>query len=139
MQFIVPQFIDIEPKILGPINPRQFVILIIVGFLVFVTYKLTTFINFIFLSGFYVTVGMVLAFAKVNGRPIHWFFIALLQTTKRPKLRIWAKEVLSTKIVEFKEKKKITPPLAPRQLLPKAKLSDLSLLVDTGGAYREEE
>jgi len=140
MQFIVPQFIDIEPKIIGPITPRQFVTFIIVGFLIFVTYKLANFITFIFLFVIYVTVGAILAFARVNGRPIHWFFITLLQTAKKPKIRIWMKEAVATKIIEFKEKKKVQLSLAkPRRELPKAKLSDLSLLVDTGGAYREEE
>ncbi len=139
MQFIVPQFIDIEPKIIGPITPRQFIIFIIVGFFVFVTYKLTTIINFILLSTFYITVGFVFAFAKVNGRPIHWFLISLLQTAKKSKLRVWAKEVLSIKTIDFKEKRKVAAlPAAPRRVLPKGRLSDLALTVDTGGAYREE-
>lgn len=140
MQFIVPQFIDIEPKIIGPISPRQFVTFIIVGFLVFVTYKLANFLHFVILSIFYITIGAILAFAKVNGRPIHWFIIALVQTAKRPKLRVWLKEILPSKIIELKEKKKVVPsPIRPRYELPKAKLSDLALLVDTGGAYRENE
>jgi hypothetical protein len=139
MQFIVPQFIDIEPKIIGPITPRQFVTFIVVGFLVFVTYKLANFVYFILLSIFYITVGVILAFAKVNGRPIHWFIIALLQTAKKPKIRIWRKEVLQEKVISFKEKKTTPLPAGPKRQLPKTKLSDLSLLVDTGGVYREEE
>ena len=42
-RFIVPQFIDAEDKILGPITVRQFIIMIVGGLLIFAAYKLADF------------------------------------------------------------------------------------------------
>ena len=39
-QFVVPQFIDVEDKIFGPVTTRQFVILLVAGLVLFVASKL---------------------------------------------------------------------------------------------------
>jgi hypothetical protein len=138
MQFVVPQFIDIEPKIIGPLGVRQFIILIVTGGLIFVAYKICDFSLFLIIGVFLFAAGGTLAFMKVNGRPIHYFFLNILQTAKKPKLRIWRKEFILEKELKIKEKIEIPPPPVPRKILSTAHLSDLSLLVDTGGMYREE-
>ena len=38
-QFVVPQFIEVEDKILGPITVRQFLIMLIAGILIFIVYR----------------------------------------------------------------------------------------------------
>ena len=138
MQFVVPQFIDIEPKIFGPITPRQFIILIITGGLIFVTYKACDFSLFILIAVVLFVIGGTLAFMKINGRPIHYFFLNLFQTFKKPNLRIWRKEFILEKELRVKEKKEIPPIEVPRKPLLTTRLSEISLLVDTGGMYREE-
>lgn len=138
MQFVVPQFIDIEPKVFGPITPRQFIILIVTGGLIFVAYKLSDFSLFILEAVVLFAIGGTLAFLKVNGRPIHYFLLNLIQTLKKPNLRIWRKEFILEKELKIKEKKEVGPIIAPRKPLPISRLSEISLLVDTGGTYREE-
>ena len=77
------------------------------------------------------------AFLKINGRPFHYFLLNLIQTLRRPSLKIWNKEVYFDEIA--KEKKTPTPKyIPPKQHLSATRLSELSLVVDTGGAYREE-
>jgi len=139
MQFVVPQFIDIEPKIIGPLGVRQFITLIVTGGLIFVAYKTCDFALFIIIAIILLASGGTLAFMKVNGRPIYYLFLDILQTTKKPKLRVWRKEFILEKEIKIKEKIELPPPPAvPRKTLSTARLSDLSLLVDTGGMYREE-
>jgi len=140
MQFIVPQFIDLEPKIIGPITPRQFIILITTFGLIFVCYKLTDFGLFIIEAIVLFVLGGTLAFFKVNGRPIHYFLLNLFETFKKPNIRIWRKEYIPVAEKEFRERgKKIEKLVVPRKPLSTAKLSQISLLVDTGGKYEEEE
>ena len=140
MRFVVPQFIDIEPKIIGPITPRQFIIIIIGGGLTFLCYKLFSFWVFIIATFlFIVPVFGAFAFVKFNGRPFHYFILSIIQSVKRPSLRIWRKEYIPEKEAVLPKDKKISEPIVTRKPLPAGRLSTLSLQVDTGGKFVEEE
>jgi len=140
MQFIVPQFIDVETKIIGPITPKQFIILIVTAGLIFLSYKLADFTLFIIEAIFLFSIGIILGFVKINGQPVYFFLISLIQLFKKPNTRVWKREKMV--ILEKKIKKKkgeIEEIIIPRRTLSSSKLSELSLLVDTGGRYEEEE
>ena len=138
MRFVVPQFIDIEPKIMGPVSLRQFLILLATGGLIFVCYKLADFTLFLIETVVLFALGGIIAFFKVNGQPVHFFLLNFLQSAKRPKLRVWhkegreVKEVILPEKIEKKEEEIVRPSLSSKRL------SEISLIVDTGGAYREE-
>ena len=138
MQFIVPQFIDIETKIIGPITPRQFIILIVTAGLIFICYKLADFALFIIEAVFLFIIGGVLAFFKINGRPIHYFLLNLIQTMRKPGVRVWRKEFIPIVEKKFKEKDKKEEKIVVRKPLSSSRLSQAALLVDTGGRYEEE-
>src|SRR4030042_3733526 len=88
-QFVVPQFIDVEDKIFGPITARQFVILLVATLIIFVTYKLSDITLFIFLTLIIGGLALVFAFVKVNGQAFHYVILSMIQTLRRPSLRIW--------------------------------------------------
>ena len=139
MQFIVPQFIAVETKIIGPITPKQFVILIVMAGLIFLSYKLADFTLFILEAVFLFALGITLGFVKVNSQPVYYFLLSLIQVFKKPNIRVWKREKMV--IIEKKIKKKkgeIEEIIAPRRVLSSSKLSEISLLVDTGGRYEEE-
>ena len=140
-QFVVPQFIDVEDKIFGPITTRQFIILITGGLLIFISYKLADIALFIFLLAFLGGLTLVLAFVKINGQPFHYFLLNLLQTVKRPSRRIWVKKFSSAELKEFSESGKVII-VEPVQEIPRMsynRIRDLSLIVNTGGYYHPEE
>jgi len=139
MKFVVPQFIDIEPKIIGPVTPRQFLILVVTGGAIFVAYKLSDFSLFIVEAVFILALGGIVAFLKINGLPLHYFILNISQTIRKPMLRIWRKDFILVRELQLKEKHKVAPPPIPRKSLSIARLSNLSLLVDTGGMFREQE
>lgn len=140
-QFVVPQFIDVEDKILGPITVRQFSILLVTGLLVALTYRLADFVLFIFLGLIELGIGIVFSFVKINGQPFHYFILNMLQTSLRPALRVWNKELTRTEVSALIK----TPPPPPpkskskKEKLTTSKLSELSLVVNTGGAYQPEK
>jgi hypothetical protein len=141
-QFIVPQFIDVEDKILGPITTRQFVLMLVGTLITFIFYKLFTFWTFAGLGALNIGTVAIFAFAKINGRPIHFFLLNFLQTQKRARLRIWNREsyVYAVKVVsELKEEKKVSLSIAPREPITGSRLSDLTLVINTGGVYGGEE
>ncbi|MCD4706025.1 PrgI family protein [bacterium] len=140
-QFVVPQFIDIENKILGPITIRQFILLMGALLLSTVFYKFVDFIIFILLSALMFGIASIFAFTRVNGRPIHYFLLNFIQTSIRPKRRVWCKDFgideFRARIAEKKNKDEKVVLFHPK-ILKKSKLSKLSLIVDTGGRYQGE-
>lgn len=138
MRFVTPQFIDIEPKIIGPITARQFIIIVIGGGLIFISYKIFDLTVFILITLLFL-LPLVLAFAflNVNGRPFHFFILSFIQTSRRPGLRIWRKEILVVKELELKKEKKESEQIMVRKRLPASKLSQIALQVDTGGKFNE--
>lgn len=138
MQYVIPQFIDVEDKIIGPIAVRQFIIIIITALACFLFYKLFDFWLFILLAILTVAIGGALAFLKVNGRPFHYFILNLFATSKKPKLRVWQKIVSSEDLKQAEEKKDIIVPIPAKKPMVRSRLAELALIVDTGGLYEAD-
>ena len=92
MQFNVPQFIEVEDKIIGPFTLKQF--LYIGGgagllFIIWFFLKLGLFIAIAIPVGLFCG---ALAFYKVNGRPFISFLGSLIKYLRKPKLYLWRKK-----------------------------------------------
>lgn len=137
-QFTVPQFIDVEDKVIGFITTRQFIILLGGGIFLGIAYKIFDFSLFLVIALFTAAVVAPFAFVKINGRPFHFFVINLVETTFRPHLRIWREES-SREIIEYtaSPKKEKAEKMAAKSYT-RSRLAELSLIVDTGGMYRGE-
>lgn len=140
-QFIVPQFIEVEDKILGPITVRQFVIMLVDFGMVFLFFKIFDFALFVLAGLPMLGIGFALAFIKINGQPFHFFLLNFAQTLRRPKLRIWDKNISDAELRFYTQRVEAKlPPSPPRKpLLEASKLAELSLVVNTGGVYKPEE
>lgn len=140
-QFVVPQFIDVEDKIFGPVTSRQFVILLVAGLFLFLAFKLADTTLFIFFLATFGSSALILAFVKINGQSFHYFLLNLFQTLRRPSRRIWYKSEIKQELEELRKSggtevmEKI--PEIPR--LSYNRIRDLSLAVNTGGYYKPEE
>lgn len=140
-QFVVPQFIDVEDKIIGPITTRQFIMGVVIALFLFLAYRFADIALFIveavLLLGFYVLV----AFVKVNGQPFYYFILHIMRSLRRPSLRVWDKEDTFLRIQAAADQDAVSAIALPvqRKKFVEQELSSLSLLVDTGGRYRPEE
>lgn len=139
-QFVVPQFIDAEDKILGPITGRQFLIMLVDIFLILPWYKLVSFAWFLVIAIPTFIIGVVVAFARINGQAFHFFFLNLVQTFRKPQLRVWDKNLTDAELrAHTKSVAPPPPPPAVRKAAASAsKLSELALVVNTGGVYKPE-
>lgn len=140
-QFVVPQFIDVEDKIIGPVTTRQFVILLTAALIIFVAYKLSDTALFIFLLCLIGGSALILAFVKINGQPFHYFLLNIFQTLRRPSLRIWDRRYSDAELKSIQELHKL-PVMAKKQIAPqisRSRIRQLSLAVNTGGYYGPEE
>ena len=141
-QFVVPQFLDVEAKIIGPVTGRQFVIMLVVLFVDFLIFRIISkMIISIPLLVIVLAFGSAFAFAKVNGQPFHYIFLNMIQTFRRPMLRVWDKTMTDAELKEYMKK---APEEKKKEIIPKkralgsSRLSELSLIVNTGGAYHPE-
>lgn len=138
-QFVVPQFIEVEDKIFGPVTVRQFLILLGAGLVCFVAYRYADFALFVITLISVGGLSLVFAFVKINGQTFHYFILNIIQTTRRPGLRVWRKSCdkeeldylrkLKPEEIEVKEAKKPTK---------SARMRDLALIVNTGGFYNPD-
>jgi hypothetical protein len=140
-KYTVPQFIDVEDKILGPLTTRQFLIMLVTAGVMFILYKLLDFGAFLAFGLPTFIFGGVLAFFRVNGQPFHFFLLNLVQTARRPMLRVWDKAYTDSELLSIIR----TPPPPPppprirKEPLAATKLTELSLIVNTGGVYNPED
>ncbi|MBU2235905.1 PrgI family protein [Patescibacteria group bacterium] len=140
MRFVVPQFIEVEDKIIGPVSVRQFVIFLVAFAIIFILYNIMSFIMFLFAGIFVFGLAGVTAFARVNGQPFHYFVLNILYTIRKPKLKVWNKEIVHDRSAKSHKKFIKTAVVAPpKKMATSSKLTRLSLVVDTGGAFKEEE
>lgn len=137
-QVVVPQFIDVEDKIIGPVTVRQFIEMVVGGLVILLFYQLFIFPVFVGLSLLVMGLTLVIAFVKINGQPFHLFLLNFFQTLKSPKLKVWKKIFLEAELKEEKIKETTTPLPLLRQPIPPSKISEIALMVDTGGIYRGE-
>lgn len=93
MRFQVPQFIEVEDKIFGPLTLKQFLYLAGSLGMAFVAYSL---IGNIFISIFLiipiVALGLGLAFYKINNKPFIFVLEAAVKYYVGDKLYIWRKK-----------------------------------------------
>lgn len=140
-QFVVPQFIDVEDKIFGPITTRQFLILLAAGIIIFIAYRYADTALFALIAAVVGGGAVVFSFVKVNGQVFHLFLLNVLQTIKNPSLRIWNKN-FSKKELEYYRKQTFAAEVSDevqKKTVHKRHIRDLSLVVNTGGYYRPED
>jgi len=140
-QFVVPQFLDVEAKIIGPITARQFIIMLATLLIEFIIYRV--FLNLIIVIGLGLPVlaaGLAFSFAKVNGQPFHFIVINVIQTIRKPGRRVWDKTLSDADLRVYLRKEALPEPIVIPQKAPleQSRLSELSLVVNTGGVYESE-
>jgi len=92
MQFNVPQFIDIEDKVVGPLSLKQFGYLAACGAVLFMLYRFVNFTVFIIVAIPTVIFALAAVFLKINGRPFLKVFGASIAYFIKPKIFVWKRK-----------------------------------------------
>lgn len=113
----VPQFIDMEAKIIGPLTLRQFLFIAAGGGLIFG-------LSFILQTGLLIIVGLfiaalsiALAFVKINEQPLYKVIINAFKFYISPRLYTWKRQPKS---------KELTKPIKPIVEKPKTQQKRLT-------------
>ncbi len=127
MKFQVPQFIEIEDKIFGPLTLKQFIYLAGGAGLSYVIYATLYIYIALPIIAIVITFSLALAFYKINNKPFILVLESAVKYSLGNKLYIWKKEdrkVISEKNKETSEPSVFIPKLSD------SKLKDLTWSLD---------
>lgn len=137
-QFQVPQFIEVEDKIFGPLTTKQFFYLLGGGGLTFlIWFFVNNYFFTIILAAPIIALAAALAFLKVNGRPFIDLVSNFFTYVLKPRLYLWQKSKEPNLTADELEK-----PARTGLIIPKAnqnKLSDLAWSLDVMQNVRKKE
>jgi hypothetical protein len=122
MRYQVPQFIEIEDKVVGPFTIKQFIYIVGGAGLSFVLYSFLPIYIAILIIVPVEALSLALAFYKINNKPFVDFLESAFMYYTKDNLYIWKKS--DKEILETKEIKPAKQVYVPR--LSESKLKDLS-------------
>lgn len=137
-QYQVPQFIDIEDKIIGPLTIKQFIYLASGGGAIVASFYLLPFILFIAAAVPIAALSLGLAFLKINGIPFPKVLASMIGYLMKPHLYLWKQlppEV--KKAASGPADKPETIMKVPK--LTESKLQDLSWSLDIKGKLNQAD
>ncbi len=129
MMFSVPQFIDVEDKIAGPLTWRQLLWMIGMGAVLLLMFSVFDAQLFFVIAIPVVMLFIALAFYRPNGIPLAIFIFHSILFLFRPKIAVWERPVR----VQAIPKKETAAPVVPvvrQQPLTQERLSELARMVD---------
>lgn len=96
MQFKVPQNIDMQDRILGPLTMVQFIYAVIGGGICYAIYSAVKAPYSYFIVAPIALFILAMIFLKINERPFLNFLVSLIEFQAAPKKRFWHHENNST-------------------------------------------
>jgi len=133
MRFQVPQFIDVEDKIFGPLTLKQFIYLAGGAGLCFIIYSrfegLIPFFILVIIMAPVMLFSLLLAFYRINNKPFIFVLESAVKYYMSPKLYLWKKsDRTPTATTSGANAEQATRLLVPR--ISNSKLKDLTWNLD---------
>lgn len=134
MRFQVPQFINYQLKVLGPLNLRQTLFLGIAGATIFVMRFFIPFQIFLPASLFLAVGALALGFLKIEGRTLPVVLINFFMFSISPKLFLWKRKNTLPRLIRIKKvkKKEEVEEVISLQIAGKSRLKNLSNQIEVG-------
>lgn len=104
MQFQIPQFIEIEDKIVGPFSLRQLLYVVAGGVVAFMAFTFLPFFAGALIALIALGGTLALALIKINGQPLTRVAFAAAGFFWKPRLYLWKRET-KERTIEFTELK----------------------------------
>ena len=137
MRFNVPQFIEHEAKVVGPLTFKQFIFIGGAGVLCFILYYSVPFSIFLAASVILGGAGAALAFLKIGGMSLPSILANFFKFSIAPKIYIWKKrEQPGIKVYKREEKPSSAKAARDEEELPlkiaeKSRLKRLHTQIET--------
>jgi hypothetical protein len=145
MQYAVPQFIEVEDKVIGPLTTKQFLYLVVGGVFLLITWALADLSLFILLAFVTAIVVIPFAFIKMNGRPFEKYLVAAVKYFTSPKVRLWLRDVKAseTKATDSNRRGQVLSRAQTEEVGDKtfnrSRIQKLSQILDMGGIAKSND
>jgi len=139
MQFPVPQFIDVEDTIIGPLTIKQSVFLGAAAIIIFLASLIFTPVFAILIAIPALGAAVALAFYKPNGRPLLVYLANLFLFTTRAKLYVWRRDpegIIIKRAIKKESAKEAAS--AGYKVVSRNRLHELAWMLDTRQAMEVE-
>jgi hypothetical protein len=130
MKFQVPQFIEVEDKIFGPLTLKQFIYLAGAGGVVFVLWRVFPIFIAIIIAAPIIALAGVLAFYKINKRPFVFVLESALRYILSNRLYVWKSKDIKQMQKQKKEGEKAQESEIHIPKLSGSKLKDIAWSLD---------
>lgn len=134
MQFKVPQFIDVEDKVVGPLTFKQFAYLAGGAGLVYLSIRVLPILIGLPVAAGFGALALALAFFKYNEKPFIHVFEAFIRFYSKSRLYLWHKEYHH----QQPKKDVAKETMLARGALTESKLQTLSWSLDVIEPKRED-
>lgn len=139
-QYKVPQNVESEDKILGPLTIKQFIYIIIafgwglIIWRIFANALPVAIVLILPVSGIFLALGLV----QREGQSFENYFVAMVRYFFMPRQTIWMKELETVSAVRAPKKKKddgVTEKRSPEEI--RGSLKRLASMIDTQGQFKK--
>lgn len=130
MHYKVPQFIDIEDKIVGPLTAKQLLWLFALAailFIIWVFFKNK--LNVILIGAPVSLLFFALAFYRPYGQPLSKFIASIFVFFVKPKVYLWKRSDAPVAVKKIEKKKEVE--IAEKKMLRQKEIYDLSKILDS--------
>ncbi|EKD58864.1 MAG: hypothetical protein ACD_56C00037G0009 [uncultured bacterium] len=127
----VPQYIDVEDKVAGPLTIKQLGWLIALGVMLLILWNVVPFAGFLVIGFPLAIIFGSLAFFKPYGQPMGSFVIFGIMYFFKPKVYIWKRTPQN--VINVPQKAKVEQKFSPDKHLTEDSLRNLAQLLDSEG------
>jgi len=134
MEFTVPQFVEKEPKLIGPFTFKQFIFVAIAGAACFFLYFFIGKKNmplFILIAILLFGGSLALAFIRIKGYTLPILIKNFFAFTIMPKIFLWHRKLIPPKVSKIKKFEKAEVEETPLKIIEESSLQKLSTQVET--------
>lgn len=128
--FNVPQFIDIEDKLVGPLTAKQLGWLGAAGVIGLVLWATLDFSAFLIGMAIDLMIFGSLAFYKPYNQPLIQFIFSSIYFLFRPRVYVWRRNYDNIKTVSKKPVEKKGPAVSERKVIDSGKIKEISKILD---------
>lgn len=133
-QFQVPQFIETESKIVGPLTLKQFLYIAAAGLISFGLFFVLKLFIWILFTIIIALAAAAFAFLKFNGRPLTGILKSAFLYYWNPRLYLWQRKDATAQIPTFTMPKLGNPPAGPTSKLKSLWLGLITKKPPVGGS-----
>jgi len=112
MQYRVPQFIEHEAKILGPLNLRQSLMVggvIAICFFLYFMFGQENFFLFLIVAGLLTGIALALSFGQVEGQSLPKVIKNFLEFNVNPRIFLWKRKQTPVYLSVSRPERKVAP------------------------------